>query len=253
MTAQTASSSIVRRVDHLPVFVSDPRPLFRALTERLGLPVLVPVARWTGLESGLVGFGSVYLEVVRIAPGRRLPVPLDQGAIAVALEPEPVELAVAGLARRSIPHGPPVPYLSPAPGCGRGGLSLGAVPSASSPGAQRVTAVLGARPIGRHRLPCSPRKARVRGGGAKRRVRTWKRVRAGTIARVAIRSPATATSDESSVAFALVRPGRLRATAFLAKRSAARGARDDSSWAIPSVRSVGRWRVRSWQCGRLPV
>jgi hypothetical protein len=32
------------------------------------------------------------------------------------------------------------------------------------------------------------------------------------------------------VANALVRPGHLRATAFLAKRSSARGARDDSSW-----------------------
>jgi len=71
-----------------------------------------------GFESGVVVLGSVYLEVVRIAPGRRLRVPLDRGAIAVALEPERVELAVAELARRSIPHGPPVPFLSPAPAGG---------------------------------------------------------------------------------------------------------------------------------------
>jgi hypothetical protein len=49
--AAERGSSVVRRVDHLPVFLSDPRPLFRALTERLGLPVLVQVARWTGLRA----------------------------------------------------------------------------------------------------------------------------------------------------------------------------------------------------------
>ena len=37
------------------------------------------------------------------------------------------------------------------------------------------------------------------------------------------------------VAFALVRAGRLRATAFVAKRSSGGGARDDSFWADPSV------------------
>jgi hypothetical protein len=45
-------------------------------------------------------------------------------------------------------------------------------------------------------------------------------------------APVVATWGTAFVAFALVRPGRLRATAFLAKRSFARGARDDSSWAM---------------------
>lgn len=42
------------------------------------------------------------------------------------------------------------------------------------------------------------------------------------------------------LAFALVRAGRLRATAFVGKRSSSgRGARDDSSWAIASAPAVG--------------
>ena len=47
---------------------------------------------------------------------------------------------------------------------------------------------------------------------------------------VALRKLAAAPSECWIVANALVRPGHLRATAFLAKRSSARGARDDSSW-----------------------
>jgi hypothetical protein len=100
---------VIRRVDHVLVYVSDPHVLFRALTERLGLPTALPVIRVPGFHSGLVVLGDVLLEVIRPAPGRRVGVPLDQGAFGIALEPEPLEAAVAELRRRSIPHGLPFP------------------------------------------------------------------------------------------------------------------------------------------------
>jgi hypothetical protein len=37
-------------------------------------------------------------------------VPLDSGPFAVAFEPEPIEAARAELARRGIPHSPPIAY-----------------------------------------------------------------------------------------------------------------------------------------------
>jgi hypothetical protein len=108
---------VVRRVDHVPVYVSDPRVLFGVLTERLGLPVGTPVARLAGFESGLVVFGDVFLEVIRPAPGRRVGVALDRGVFGVALEPERLDLAVAELDRRSIPHALPFPdSQTPPPG-----------------------------------------------------------------------------------------------------------------------------------------
>jgi len=109
---------VVRRVDHVLVYVSDPHILFNVLTERLGLPAGMPVTRLAGFQSGVVILGNVGLEVIRPAPGRRVGVPLDQGTVGIALEPEPLEAAAAELDRRSIPHLPPFPYPAPPPSGG---------------------------------------------------------------------------------------------------------------------------------------
>jgi hypothetical protein len=109
---------VVRRVDHVLVYVSDPHILFNVLTERLGLPAGLPVTRLPGFQNGVVVLGNVYLEVIRPAPGRRVGVPLDQGTFGIALEPEPLEAAVAELGRRSIPHLLPFPYPTPLPSDG---------------------------------------------------------------------------------------------------------------------------------------
>jgi len=106
---------VVRRVDHARVYVSDPQVLFDALTERLGLPAGMPVTRVPGSLSGLVVLGNMFLEVIRPAPGRRVGVPMDQGAFGVVLEPDSTEDALAELDRRSIPHTPPFPDPKPLP------------------------------------------------------------------------------------------------------------------------------------------
>jgi hypothetical protein len=109
---------VVRRVDHVLVYVSDPPILFNVLTERLGLPAGMPVTRLPGFRSGVVVLGNVGLEAIRPAPGRRVGVPLDRGTFGIALEPEPLEAALAELDRRSIPHLPPFPYPTPPPSGG---------------------------------------------------------------------------------------------------------------------------------------
>jgi len=98
--------------------VSDPHILFNVLTERLGLPAGLPVARLPGWQSGVVVLGNVGLEVIRPAPGRRVGVPLDQGRFGIALEPEPLEAAIAELDRRSVPHLSPFPDPTPPPSGG---------------------------------------------------------------------------------------------------------------------------------------
>jgi hypothetical protein len=122
------AAGVVRRVDHLPVYVSDPRILFSALTERLGLPVGMPVGRHPGFESGLVVFGSVFVEVILPSPGRRVGVPLDRGVFGLALEPEPFDLSVPELDRRAIPHGLPFPDPTPAPPGGAFAFDSDSVP-----------------------------------------------------------------------------------------------------------------------------
>ena len=98
------------------------------LTERLGLPAGIPVTRLPGWQSGAVVLGSVGLEVIRPAPGRRVGVPLDQGIFGIALEPEPLEAAIAELGRRSILHLPPFPCPTPPPSGGPFAIDPKSVP-----------------------------------------------------------------------------------------------------------------------------
>lgn len=102
-------STIARRIDHVNVVVPDPRGLFRALTERFELPVAWPFTRFPSFESGAAGLG-INIEAVRYAPGRPSPAPDDAGLYAIALEPEPLAEARAELARRKIPHSPPLRF-----------------------------------------------------------------------------------------------------------------------------------------------
>ena len=119
---------VVRRVDHVRVYVSDPQVLFDALTKQLGLPAGLPVTRLPGSLSALVVLGNMFIEVIRPAPGRRVGVPLDQGAFGVVLEPESLEEAVAELDRRSIPHLTPFPDPTPPPSGGLFDFDPQAVP-----------------------------------------------------------------------------------------------------------------------------
>jgi hypothetical protein len=101
--------AIVRRIDHVNVVVSDPLGFLRVLTERFELPAAWPWKRFPSFESGAAGLG-INIEAVRYAPGRPLPVREDAGLYAIACEPEPLADARAELARRSIPHSPPMRF-----------------------------------------------------------------------------------------------------------------------------------------------
>ena len=119
---------VVRRVDHVRVYVSDPQILFDALTKQLGLPVGLPITRQPGSLSALVILGNMFVEVIRPAPGRRVGVPLDRGAFGVVFEPDSIEDAVAELDRRSIPHLTPFPDPTPPPSGGLFDFDPTAVP-----------------------------------------------------------------------------------------------------------------------------
>ena len=79
------------------------------LTERFELPVAWPFTRFPSFESGAAGLG-INIEAVRYAPGRFSPVPEDAGLYAIVFEPETLAEARAELARRKIPHSPPLTF-----------------------------------------------------------------------------------------------------------------------------------------------
>jgi hypothetical protein len=102
-------STVVRRIDHLNLVVPDPRALFSFLADQLELPVAWGFTRFPSFASGAVALG-VNLEPVRYAPTRKSRSPLDSGLFALAFEPQAIESARVELARRGIPHSPPIGY-----------------------------------------------------------------------------------------------------------------------------------------------
>jgi hypothetical protein len=97
--------------------VSDPRPLFDALTRKLGLPAIWQPFDALGWSSGGVGFGNVTLEAFTPARGHEVAVELDRGVLATAFEP--AADALAELDRREIPRGFPFPYQGAPPSAER--------------------------------------------------------------------------------------------------------------------------------------
>jgi hypothetical protein len=104
---------VVRRVDHLNIVVPDPHALFTSLTDDLGLPVAWPWMRMPGWESGHAGVDVTY-EAIRYAPTRSTALRGDP-IYAIAFEPAPIHEAIEELAKRALPHSPPLPYTSQYP------------------------------------------------------------------------------------------------------------------------------------------
>jgi hypothetical protein len=105
--------AVVRRIDHVNVVVPDRLGFFRLLTEQFELPVAWPFTRFPSFESGAAGLG-INIEAVRYAPGRPSPVREDAGLYAIACEPVLAE-ARGELARREIPHSPPLRFTGATP------------------------------------------------------------------------------------------------------------------------------------------
>jgi hypothetical protein len=103
---------VVKQVDHLAIRVADPGPLFSLLANTFRLPVAWPIASYGIVRSGGVWAGNVNLETVRFgpAPKRSAPGVPSAGFYGLAFEPGALLDSLGELARRDIPHGPPVPY-----------------------------------------------------------------------------------------------------------------------------------------------
>lgn len=108
----TGQPRLVARVDHLYARVPNPRALFEALTERLGLPRSYGYARVPLLEGGAVSIGDVvFLEALRYAPGRKVRPPAHPGLDGLALESGlPLADAATELSERGLVHSPPYTY-----------------------------------------------------------------------------------------------------------------------------------------------
>jgi catechol 2,3-dioxygenase-like lactoylglutathione lyase family enzyme len=101
----------VRQVDHIMIRAQDPRELYAFFTEVLELPVAWPlVSPRAGVSTGGVSFGNVNVEAIQF-PGQQ-----DQGPrlMGIALEPSPLDEALAELDRRGIVYGEPRPLVSTA-------------------------------------------------------------------------------------------------------------------------------------------
>jgi hypothetical protein len=113
--------SVVRRVDHVAVLVSDPQPLFDAMTQMLSLPAVWQPFEALGWSSGGVSLGNIVLEAFTPAKGHDVAVTLDRGGLATAFEPTPE--ALLELDRRGIRRGFPLPYQGAPPAAEREDMS----------------------------------------------------------------------------------------------------------------------------------
>ncbi|MDT5061879.1 MAG: hypothetical protein QOH63_2338 [Acidobacteriota bacterium] len=103
----------VKQLDHIIVRADDPQPLFKLLSETLGLPVAWPLRSYPPFTSGGGTLGNLYLEILSVAAQKdssshNSP---DARFAAFAFEADPLAQAAEELVRRKIPHGPVTPYV----------------------------------------------------------------------------------------------------------------------------------------------
>ncbi len=108
----TVARAVVKQVDHIAIRVADPHYLFSLLANTFELPVAWPIAPYGLVLSGGVCAGNTNLETVRFGPSRSSSTPAASRArlYGIAFEPFALRESLRELARREIPHGPPIPY-----------------------------------------------------------------------------------------------------------------------------------------------
>jgi hypothetical protein len=97
--------NIVKRLDHVTVRVSNPNPLFAALTQQLLLPESWPVTTNPFFSTGGIHLGNANLEILHLG-NERAPAKL----YGLAFELEPFLASLPALDDAHIPHTPPVPF-----------------------------------------------------------------------------------------------------------------------------------------------
>ena len=102
---------IVKQIDHIAIRVDDPHYLFALLSDTFQLPVVWPIASYDWILSGGVFAGNVNLEMVRYGSAQDSSASEVSTArlFGIAFEPYPLSESLRELARRNIPHGPPLP------------------------------------------------------------------------------------------------------------------------------------------------
>jgi hypothetical protein len=110
--AATNATTVVSRIDHVYARVENPRALFEALHQQLGLPRSYGYARVPILEGGAVSIGDiVFIEALRYTPGRKVSPPDQPGLDGLALEPAlSLPQAASELSARGLAHTPPFTF-----------------------------------------------------------------------------------------------------------------------------------------------
>lgn len=111
----TTTKPLVKQVDHLMIRVDDASShrLFSLLSETLQFPVAWPLTSYSSFKSGGIFAGNVNLEFLTVGSqlvGPPRP-PSSAHLYGCAFEPYPLSESFQELARRAIPHLPPIPYL----------------------------------------------------------------------------------------------------------------------------------------------
>lgn len=111
----TTTKPLVKQVDHLMIRVDDASShrLFSLLSDTLQFPVAWPLASYSSFKSGGIFAGNVNLEFLTVGSQLVGP-PRPPGSAYLygcAFEPYPLSESFQELARRAIPHLPPIPYL----------------------------------------------------------------------------------------------------------------------------------------------
>jgi hypothetical protein len=109
---QTKTRPVVKQVDHIAIRVDDPGYLFSLLADVFRLPVAWPLGSYGMVLSSGIFAGNVNLEVVRFGPPQASVAPEvgDARLYGIAFEPCSLSESLDELARRNVPHGPPIPY-----------------------------------------------------------------------------------------------------------------------------------------------
>ena len=111
----TTTKPLVKQVDHLMIRVDDSSShrLFSLLSDTLQFPVAWPLTSYSSFKSGGIFAGNVNLEFLTVGShlvGPPRP-PSSARLYGCAFEPYPLSESFQELARRAIPHLPPIPYL----------------------------------------------------------------------------------------------------------------------------------------------
>lgn len=107
----SADKPVIKQLDHIIARIDDPFPLFRLLSETLGLPVSWPIKSYQAFTSGGITLGNVNLEILKVGAGSDSSQASGARFCAFAFECDSLRATVEELKRRGLKCSAVVPYV----------------------------------------------------------------------------------------------------------------------------------------------